>query len=248
MPMSVEGIVAMQACARIGATHSVVFGGFSSKSLNERMVDVGAIALITCDEQMRGGKALPLKSIADEALAAGGCEAVKSVIVYRRTGGKVAWNDGRDLWMHELTESEADTCEPEWVGRGASALHPVHVRFDRHAEGRAAQHRRLPAVGRADDEVDLRQEARRRILVYRRHRLDHRTQLYRLWPDRDRRDAGRVRRRADVSERRPLLGHDRAPQGHDLLHGADRDPLAHQGIGSRSEGASEELRPVDACA
>ena len=64
---------------------------------------------------MRGGKALPLKSIADEALAAGGCEAVKSVIVYRRTGGNVAWTEGRDLWMHELVEDESDQCEPEWV-------------------------------------------------------------------------------------------------------------------------------------
>src|ERR1700681_75568 len=108
MPMSIEGVVAMQACARIGATHSVVFGGFSSKSLNERLVDVGAVALITADEQMRGGKALPLKSIADEAIAAGGCEAVKSVIVYKRTGGKTQWHEGRDLWMHELVEHEAD--------------------------------------------------------------------------------------------------------------------------------------------
>ena len=81
MSMSIEGVVAMQACARIGATHSVVFGGFSAKSLQERIVDVGAIAVITADEQMRGGKALPLKVIVDEALALGDCEKVKNVIV-----------------------------------------------------------------------------------------------------------------------------------------------------------------------
>jgi len=125
MPMSIEGIVAMQACARIGATHSLVFGGFSSKSLNERIVNVGAIALVTCDEQMRGGKALPLKNIVDEGLAMGGCEAVKSVIVYQRTGGKIAWHEGRDLWMHELTQAEPDTCEPEWV----SAEHPLFILY-----------------------------------------------------------------------------------------------------------------------
>src|SRR5579863_1441117 len=132
MPMSVEGVVAMQACARIGAPHSVVFGGFSSKSLNERLVDVGAVALITSDEQMRGGKALPLKSIADEALAMGGCEAVKSVIVYRRTGGKVQWNEARDLWMDEITQGEADTCAPEWVG----AEHPLFVLYTSGSTGR----------------------------------------------------------------------------------------------------------------
>ncbi|MBB5446340.1 acetyl-CoA synthetase [Paraburkholderia sp. WSM4177] len=132
MPMSIEGIVAMQACARIGATHSVVFGGFSSKSLNERLVDVGAVALITSDEQMRGGKALPLKNIADEALALGGCEKVRSVIVYQRTGGKVAWDAGRDLWMHELTQGESDQCAPEWV----DAEHPLFILYTSGSTGK----------------------------------------------------------------------------------------------------------------
>ncbi|MBR8133003.1 AMP-binding protein, partial [Burkholderia ambifaria] len=132
MPMSIEGIVAMQACARIGATHSVVFGGFSAKSLNERLVDVGAVALITADEQARGGKTLPLKSIADEAIAMGGCDAVKSVIVYRRTGGKVDWHAGRDLWMHELADAESDTCAPEWVG----AEHPLFILYTSGSTGK----------------------------------------------------------------------------------------------------------------
>jgi acetyl-CoA synthetase len=132
LPMSIEGVVAMQACARIGAPHSVVFGGFSSKSLNERLVDVGAVALITADEQMRGGKALALKSIADEALAMGGCEAVKSVIVYRRTGGAIEWRHGRDLWLHEITQGEGATCEPEWVG----AEHPLFVLYTSGSTGK----------------------------------------------------------------------------------------------------------------
>ena len=132
MSMSIEGVVAMQACARIGATHSVVFGGFSAKSLQERIVDVGAIAVITADEQMRGGKALPLKVIVDEALALGACEKVKNVIVYKRTGGNITMAAGRDSWMHEVVANEAKTCEPEWV----SAEHPLFVLYTSGSTGK----------------------------------------------------------------------------------------------------------------
>ena len=125
IPMTVEGVVAMQACARIGATHSVVFGGFSAKSLHERIVDAGAVAIITADQQMRGGRALPIKSIVDEALALGGCEAVKNVIVYRRTGAAVTMQAGRDRWMHEAEAGQPEICEPEWVG----AEHPLFILY-----------------------------------------------------------------------------------------------------------------------
>ena len=132
MPMSVEGVMAMQACARIGATHSVVFGGFSAKSLQERIIDAGAVAVITADEQMRGGKALPLKTIVDEALALGGCEIIKNVIVYKRTGGNIPFKAGLDSWMHEITASEAKTCDPEWV----SAEHPLFILYTSGSTGK----------------------------------------------------------------------------------------------------------------
>ncbi|SDV49041.1 acetate--CoA ligase [Chitinasiproducens palmae] len=132
MPMSVEGVVAMQACARIGATHSVVFGGFSSKSLNERLIDAQAVAVITADEQVRGGKRLPLKSIVDEALGMGGTEAVAQVIVYQRTGGDVTWQAGRDVWLHDVVADQADTAEPEWV----DAEHPLFILYTSGSTGK----------------------------------------------------------------------------------------------------------------
>jgi acetyl-CoA synthetase len=132
MPMSIEGVVAMQACARIGATHSVVFGGFSAKSLHERIIDAGAIAVITADEQVRGGKHLPLKAIVDEALAIGGCDSIRNVIVYRRTAGKVGFSAPRDVWMHELVAKQSDTCVPEWV----SAEHPLFILYTSGSTGK----------------------------------------------------------------------------------------------------------------
>lgn len=132
MPMSVEGVVAMQACARIGATHSVVFGGFSAQSLRDRIEDAGAVMVITADEQQRGGKALPLKAIVDEALGLGGCDSIKDVVVYRRTGGKVAWDGARDRWLHELTHGQPTDCEPEWV----SAEHPLFLLYTSGSTGK----------------------------------------------------------------------------------------------------------------
>ena len=119
MPMSIEAVVAMQACARIGAIHSVVFGGFSAKSLHERILDAGAKIVLTADEGMRGGKAMSLKAAVDEALAMGGCDSVERVVVYRRSGGDVAWNAGRDLWWHDLADGQPDTCAPVWVNAEA---------------------------------------------------------------------------------------------------------------------------------
>ena len=132
MPMSIEAVVAMQACARIGAIHSVVFGGFSSKSLQERIIDAQAVAVITADGQMRGGKIIPLKVAVDDALKLGGCDSIHSVIVYRRTGGDVAWDENIDLWWHDLFNSQATHCEPEWV----DAEHPLFILYTSGSTGK----------------------------------------------------------------------------------------------------------------
>jgi acetyl-CoA synthetase len=132
MPMSIEVVTAMLACARIGATHSVVFGGFSAKSVQERIIDAGAVALITADGQMRGGKEIPLKPAIDEAFALGGCEAVKNVIVYKRTGTKIAMESPRDKWWDEVVKGKADTCEPAWV----NAEHPLFILYTSGSTGK----------------------------------------------------------------------------------------------------------------
>ncbi|WP_323003015.1 acetate--CoA ligase [Denitromonas sp.] len=132
LPMSIEGIVAMQACARIGATHSVVFGGFSAQSLRDRIESSSAVALITSDGQFRGGKALPLKPIADEALAMGGCESIKKVLVVKRTGTETNMMAGRDVWLSDILAEQTDTCEPEWVG----AEHPLFLLYTSGSTGK----------------------------------------------------------------------------------------------------------------
>jgi acetyl-CoA synthetase len=132
IPMSIQAVVAMQACARIGATHSVVFAGFSAKSLHERIIDAGAVAVITADGQFRGGREIPLKPVVDEALALGGCEIVKNVIVYKRSGSPVSMTAGRDRWWDDVVKGQADTCEPTWV----NSEHPLFILYTSGSTGK----------------------------------------------------------------------------------------------------------------
>ncbi|MBI2783433.1 MAG: acetate--CoA ligase [Gammaproteobacteria bacterium] len=110
MPMVPEAAYAMLACARIGAIHSVVFGGFSPEALKDRILDSDCKVLITADEGLRGGRRIPLKSNADKALAE--CPGVHSCVILRRTGGAVAWHEGRDLWYHQVMAAAAPDCAP----------------------------------------------------------------------------------------------------------------------------------------
>ena len=132
MPMSIQAVVAMQACARIAATHSVVFGGFSAKSVQERIIDAGAVAVITADGQFRGGKEIALKPVVDEALGMGGCEAIKNVIVYKRSGSKVPMQSGRDTWWDDAVKGQPDSCEPTFV----NAEHPLFILYTSGSTGK----------------------------------------------------------------------------------------------------------------
>jgi acetyl-CoA synthetase len=111
MPMIPEVVVAMLACTRIGAVHSIVFGGFSPEALKDRILDSDCQAVITADEGQRGGRPVPLKANTDQALAS--CPHVHTAIVVQHTGGDVAWTDGRDHWYHELMASASEDCPPE---------------------------------------------------------------------------------------------------------------------------------------
>ncbi|GJL86916.1 MAG: acetyl-coenzyme A synthetase [Minwuia thermotolerans] len=112
MPMIPEAAVAMLACARIGAVHSVVFGGFSPDALAGRIEDCESTCVITADEGVRGGRKIPLKANTDAAIDGRGLD-VKTVVVVRRTGGDVAWNDSRDVWYEELTAAQSADCPPD---------------------------------------------------------------------------------------------------------------------------------------
>ncbi len=113
MPMVPEAAIAMLACARIGAVHSVVFGGFSPEALANRITDCGSTVVITADEGIRGGKVIPLKKNVDQALTQPGTEIVNTVVVVERTGGQIDWHASRDRWYHTITDKVSDDCPPE---------------------------------------------------------------------------------------------------------------------------------------
>ncbi|TQV85661.1 acetate--CoA ligase [Exilibacterium tricleocarpae] len=132
MPMVPEAVFAMLACARIGAVHSVVFGGFSANALADRIIDCGAKMVITADAGVRGGKSIPLKANVDAALARAGTECVDAVLVLERSGADIAWQAGRDIWYHELVARQADRHSAAGVG----AEHPLFVLYTSGSTGK----------------------------------------------------------------------------------------------------------------
>ncbi len=130
MPMIPEVAVAMLACARIGAVHSVVFGGFSPEAMKDRILDADCRVVITADEGLRGGRGVPLKANTDRALEQ--CPNVHTVFVVRRTGGKIAWQAGRDVWYHEATAAVSADCTPEIV----DAEHPLFILYTSGSTGK----------------------------------------------------------------------------------------------------------------
>jgi len=131
LPMTIEAVVAMQACARIGLTHSVVFGGFSAKSIQERIADAQAKLVITADFQFRGGKKIPLKTAVDEALTMGGCDCIEKVVVLKRSDDEIDLSPNDLLWQ-DLIKDQPKDCEPVFV----SAEHPLFLLYTSGSTGK----------------------------------------------------------------------------------------------------------------
>ena len=131
LPMVPEAVIAMHACARIGAVHSVVFGGFSALSLRDRIEDAGARVLITADGGFRGGNVVELKAAADKALEEG-AKGIETVVVLRHAGIPVPMREGRDRWWHDVLENQAPTCDPVPV----NAEHPLFLLYTSGSTGK----------------------------------------------------------------------------------------------------------------
>jgi acetyl-CoA synthetase len=144
MPMIPETAVAMLACTRIGAVHSIVFGGFSPDSLKDRIIDAECNVVVTSDEGMRGGRKVPMKANADKALQS--TPSVKKMVVVKRTGGNIAWKQAATCGITMSWPQPVRRLPTRTHGRRGPAVYPVHLRLHRQAQGRAAHHRRLSAA------------------------------------------------------------------------------------------------------
>ena len=236
----------MLACARIGAPHTVVFGGFSADALASRIDDCQAKVVITSDGGYRRGAPSALKPAVDEARTK--TDLVEKVLVVRRTGqdlGEDGWDDDGRRVVARRRRHRVDRAHARGVRRRAPALRHVHVRVHRQAEGHPAHHRRLPHGCVVHPSRGVRPQARhRRLLVHRRHRLGHRPQLHRLRAAGQRRDPGALRRHPGQPRARPLVADRRAVRRHDLLHRAHRDPLVHE-AGRRDPRPLRHVEPAD---
>ena len=239
MPMIPETPAAMLACARIGATHNVVFGGFSVEAVKERMEVSDAKLLVTANATLRRGKPIPMKEQVDRVL--GELPKIEHVVVVKRTDADTPMKEGRDLWWHEAIEKADADCPAEPL----DAEHPLYILY---TSGSTAKPKGiLHTTGgyltgvAATHQRGLRPEARhRRLLVRGRHRLGHRPLLHRLRAALQRRDVGDVRGRARLPGQGPLVADRRGLRRDDPLHRADRDPGVHQ-VGPRVPGQARPL-------
>ena len=233
----------MLACARIGATHSVIFGGFSADAVADRNNDAKAKLVITADGGWRRGKVVPLKQNVDAALDKS--PTVEKCIVFNRCNQQVDMKPGRDLWWHELMADASADCPAEPL----DSEHPLFILYTSGSTGKPKGVLHTTAgylLGVvADAQMGLRPARRRHLLVYGRHRLGDGAQLHRLRPAGQRRHHGHVRGRAEPSARGSLLGdHREVPRQH-LLHRADRHPRLHQ-VGRPVAGQARPVEPAPA--